>query len=168
MTLPPLNVTAAEAAAIAVALAARRTMPFGEAGRSALRKIVAAMAAGSRRGAEDLAGRIHLLTTSDAPEVAGHDVLRTVERALAERLVLRLTYVDRDGAVTRDRVVEPAALIGGERAWYLVGWCRLRDAGRAFRLDRMRSAALTGEVAPERRLEDVAAGLVDWVRVLSL
>src|ERR1700754_4136008 len=38
-TLPPLNLTAAEAAAIATALAATRAMPFVEAGHSALRKL---------------------------------------------------------------------------------------------------------------------------------
>ena len=59
--------TPAEAAAIAVALAAAsdRPRPFGDAGRTAMRKIVSAMAAGSRRGAEDLAGRIHLFNPRD-------------------------------------------------------------------------------------------------------
>src|SRR6476619_3775714 len=38
-TLPPLNLTAAEAAAIATALAVTRAMPFAEAGRSALTKL---------------------------------------------------------------------------------------------------------------------------------
>ena len=58
--------TPAEAAAIAVALAATdRPMPFGDAGRTAMRKIVSAPAAGRRRGAEDLAGRIHLFNPRD-------------------------------------------------------------------------------------------------------
>src|SRR5437867_13348945 len=43
-TLPPLNLTPAEAAAIATALAATRAMPFAEAGRSALKKLAGVMA----------------------------------------------------------------------------------------------------------------------------
>ena len=39
---------------------------------------------------------------------------------------------------------------GAERDWYLVGWCRLRGAVRAFRLDRITTVEVTGEPAPER------------------
>src|SRR5581483_3012441 len=42
-TLPPLNLTPAEAAALATAIAATRAMPFPEAGRSALRKLAGVM-----------------------------------------------------------------------------------------------------------------------------
>ena len=51
MTLPPLNLTADEATAIAVALAASGPIPFGDAARAALRKLVAAMSSASREGA---------------------------------------------------------------------------------------------------------------------
>src|SRR3954454_19503715 len=53
-TLPPLNLTPAEAAAIATALAAARAMPFAEAGRSALLKLAGVMAAGSKDSASRL------------------------------------------------------------------------------------------------------------------
>jgi predicted DNA-binding transcriptional regulator YafY len=170
MTLPPMNFTPAEAAAIAVALATAtdRSIPFGDAGRTAMRKIVSAMAAGSRRGAEDLAGRIHLFNPHDRDKPAPQGVLHTVEAAVAERRVLKLNYVDRSGARTQGRLVEPAALVGGQKAWYLVGWCRLRVGGRAFRLDRIQEAALTDESAPDRNLSEVAGGLMEWVRSLSL
>jgi predicted DNA-binding transcriptional regulator YafY len=168
MTLPPLNFTPSEATAIAVALASSRPLPFGDAGRSALRKIVTAMATSSRQGAEDLTGRIHLFRRQE-PEVADGGVLRTVEAALTERRVLRIDYVDRAGARTEARLVEPVALVGGGAgAWYMVGWCRLRAGGRAFRLDRIESARLTAEPAPARRFDEVASGLTDWVRTISL
>ena len=170
MTLPPLNLTPAEAAAIAVALATarERAIPFGDAGRTALRKIVSAMATGSRDTAADLAGRIHLFKPRENDEPAPLDVLRTVETAVAERRVLRLDYVDRSGARTEGRLVEPAALVGGQKMWYLVGWCRLREGGRAFRLDRIETATLIDESAPSRNLSQVAGGLMEWVRSLSL
>ena len=171
MTLPSLNFTPPEATAIAIALASGGSLPFGDAGRSALQKIVTAMAASSREGARDLAGQIHLFDrAAPAPvDASVSAVLRTVESAIAERRVVRIDYVDKSGSRTEGRLVEPAALLGGAaKGWYLVGWCRLRCGGRAFRLDRIQSARLTHERAPARHLEEVAADVTDWVRTLSL
>src|SRR5579859_7690881 len=53
-TLPPLNLTPAEAAAIATALAATRSMPFAVAGRSALHKLTSVMANAPRSDASRL------------------------------------------------------------------------------------------------------------------
>ncbi len=70
-TLPPLNFSASEAAAIALALARSGPMPFDRAARTALHKVVAAMSATGRTSAADLLARIHLLHAkrelSDAP-----------------------------------------------------------------------------------------------------
>src|ERR687885_1313197 len=59
-TLPPLNLTPAEAAAIATALAATRAMPFAEAGRSALKKLTGVMAAAPRDSASKLVSHIRV------------------------------------------------------------------------------------------------------------
>src|SRR3954462_1929508 len=56
-TLPPLNLTPAEAAAMATALAASGATPFAEAGRSALQKLSAVMAAAPRDAASMLVSR---------------------------------------------------------------------------------------------------------------
>ena len=62
---------------------------------------------------------------------------------------MEISYQDRHGEATT-REVEPLALVGWGQAWYLVGYCRLRDDQRAFRLDRILEARLTGEPAPDR------------------
>ena len=67
-----------------------------------------------------------------------------------ERRVLCLDYRDKHGQPTVGRRVEPLGFVGAERDWYLVGWCRLRGAVRAFRLDRITTVEVTGEPAPER------------------
>src|SRR5919205_2848948 len=59
-TLPPLNLTPAEAAAIATALAATRAMPFAEAGRSALLKLTGVMASAPRSTASKLVSQIRV------------------------------------------------------------------------------------------------------------
>jgi predicted DNA-binding transcriptional regulator YafY len=147
-TLPPLNFTASEAAAVALAIARGAPMPFGGAARSALQKVAAAMSAAGRGGATDLLGRIHLLHAEREPSAG--PALRAVEQALLEGRVLRLDYRDKHGQPTVARLVEPLGFVGAERDWYLVGWCRLRGAVRVFRLDRVSVVEVTGERSPVR------------------
>jgi predicted DNA-binding transcriptional regulator YafY len=145
----PLNFTPSEAAAIALAMARSGPMPFDDAARTALHKVVAAMSATGRSGAAELLGRIHLLHAKQ--ELAATPVVGAVEQAVVERRVLCLDYRDKHGQPTTARRVEPLGLVGAESDWYLVGWCRLRDAVRVFRLDRITMIEVTGEPAPERR-----------------
>jgi predicted DNA-binding transcriptional regulator YafY len=166
MTLPPLNFTADEATAIAVALAASGPIPFGDAARAALRKLVAAMSSTSREGARELVGRIHLLQKRGQLEAT--PVVRAVEAAVVRRRVLELDYVDRSGQHTDHRLVEPYGLAGGEDHWYLMAWCRMRDGGRTFRLDRIHGARVTDETAPDRKLHEVAGDIATFARETSL
>jgi predicted DNA-binding transcriptional regulator YafY len=162
LTLPPLNFSADEATAIAVALATSGPIPFGDAARAALRKVVAAMSAGNREGARALVSRIHLL--QEAGELERTPVVRAVESAVTARKVLALDYVDRVGERTEGRLVEPYGLAGSEDHWYLMAWCRLRDGGRSFRLDRILAARVTDEPAPDRELHEVAGDIAGLVR----
>jgi predicted DNA-binding transcriptional regulator YafY len=169
-TLPPVNLTAAEATTIAVALSNPGATPFTAAGRSALLKIMAVMASDDAAAARDLAERVRLYEPKpEEPSEPDHaargevgaaggargargtgarrDVL---EQAIVERRVTRLAYVDRLGTLT-ERVVEPVAVVGLVPDGYLVAWCRLREDIRYFRLDRVLDAELTDEVAVERR-----------------
>ena len=147
-TLPPVNFTASEAAAVALALARSGPMPFDGAARTALHKLVAAMSPPGRSAATDLLGRIHLLHAKR--ELAADPVLRAVEQAVLERRVLRLDYRDKHGNDTVARLVEPLGFVGAERDWYLVGWCRLRGGVRVFRLDRIATVEVTAEPSPAR------------------
>jgi predicted DNA-binding transcriptional regulator YafY len=79
------------------------------------------------------------------------DVTTVVIEALAAGRVLVIDYADRRGGTT-SRAVEPMGYLGGSDYWYLLAWCRLRDAMRAFRLDRIVSAALTDEAVTPRRI----------------
>ena len=147
-TLPPLNLSAAEVAAVATALAVDSSTPFTHAGRSALQKILAVLHEVDADGAHELAARIRLYDTR--PGLPRPPAV--VEHAIVQRRVLELEYVDKQGATTT-RVIEPVAVLGVHPNWYLWAWCRLREAPRAFRLDRIRGAIMTDEVAPDRGLD---------------
>ena len=137
MSLPPLNFTPAEAAAVAVALSGSDRMPWAREARSALRKIVAAMPEGAARRARELADAVRLLVRpAPQPDPA---VAEAVWRAVYERRRLLLEYTDADDNHTV-REVEPHHVVLGPSGQYLTGWCLLRQADRAFRMDRITAA----------------------------
>ncbi|WCO67052.1 WYL domain-containing protein [Iamia majanohamensis] len=157
-TLPPLNLSAAEAAAVATALAADTAAPFTHAGRSALQKIVAVLGDVDAQGVRELASRVRLFDDAeDRPAPSA-----VVERAIVARQVLDLTYCDKAGTSTR-RAVEPVAVLGVRPHWYLWGWCRLRQEPRSFRLDRIGAATMTDEPAPDRGLDPAELELAELV-----
>lgn len=149
-TLPPLNLTAEEAVALATALAASGPMPFADAIRSARMKLAAVMGATEAGQAEALAGRIRVAPYGETLATA----MRAIEEAVMRRVVVVLTYEDRHGADTR-REVEAHGLFNSHHGWYLVGWCRMRDDGRVFRVDRIREATVLDEPIPPRDLDHV-------------
>jgi predicted DNA-binding transcriptional regulator YafY len=160
MTLPPLNFTPAEAVAVAVALSLADSTPFAAAARGAVQKIVTAMSARDVAAARELATRVRVF---ERPHEEPRSVPAVIQDAIVGRQVLRLTYVDRAGAHTR-REVEPVLFMTGDgRQWYLIAWCRLRQAARAFRIDRITHAEATGEPSPEHSYEDFAPRIPDLV-----
>ena len=76
--------------------------------------------------------------THRTPEEAVTATLITLRHAIRTEHVILLHYQGREGNVT-DRQVEPYALVQRWGWWYLVGYCRLRQAVRSFRVDRIRT-----------------------------
>ena len=145
-TLPPVNFTPGEAMALAVALRHVAGTPFGQDGAAALRKVLAVMREDDAETARDLAARVYLVGDAEPPPVPA-----VITDALAARRVLRIGYADRHGLVTR-RDVEPLGYVGAAGRWYLLAWCRLRDAVRAFRTDRITAVTVTAQVPAPRPL----------------
>ncbi len=146
-TLPPVNLSAAQAVAVAVALAGAPDAPFAADGRAALEKVLDVLGPGTRAEVERLGGRVWVRGRSGGRP----DPASVVEEALVRRRVVAISYRDRGGRPTRRRV-EPHLLARDGDHWYLVGWCRERDAPRWFRWDRIEAADLTREPSPGRDL----------------
>ncbi|MDY7103669.1 MAG: YafY family protein [Actinomycetota bacterium] len=162
-TLPPLNLTAREAVAVAVALAAAGTMPFATDAATAAAKVGAVLAADGVRGIDELASRFRVTRRAGEPG----PLLRAVEEAVATRAVVELDYVDGDDRTTT-RAVECHGIYGAGSHWYVIGWCRLRGDGRLFRLDRIAALRPTDERAPERDVDAVLGWVPDEVDRPSL
>lgn len=158
--LPPINLSAAEAIAVAISLSGDGASPVVRSARSALCKMVAAMSAADDAETRELAEQVRLLIPDrDADEIP---VPAVVEEAVATRQVVRLTYAGRDGTETT-RDVEPVAFVAGAQHWHFIGWCRLREAPRIFRLDRIRQASLLDEIAPQRDFSRATPRVTDLV-----
>lgn len=177
-SLPPVNFTPGQAVAVAVALATLPPgSPFGVDAHVARGKVWDALAAGDRARAEALAARVWVRhddaadpVPGDVPTPGGDDsavgggvvgrarthlgALRAVEQSLAGARVLAIRYRDGRGEVTARRV-EPVLLAHTDGRWYLVAWCRTREAIRWFRLSRLERADLTAETYTPRPVDDV-------------
>ena len=73
---------------------------------------------------------------------------------MAEQRVLRLRYTSGDGTTTA-RDVEPVLFASTNGQWYLVGWCRLRDAMRWFTVSRIERASVTKTACSGHTIQEV-------------
>ena len=75
---------------------------------------------------------------------------------MAEQRVLRIRYASRTGATTT-RDVEPVLFASTNGQWYLIGWCRLRDAMRWFVVSRIERASVTATACGDHTVDEVGA-----------
>lgn len=143
--LPPLSFSADETALLVLGgeFVRERVDPeLRRAADDALAKLVAVLPPG-RRDALAAWRRELLFPTIER----GRDEPRfaRLRAAIRERRVVRLLYhaLGRAGPETRD--AEPVSLVYFVDAWYLAAYCRLRQAPRLFRLDRIDDLELPGE-----------------------
>lgn len=147
--LPPLMFSRDEI--VALVAGARLIRAWGGAAMArgaeeALIKINAVLPEEERQRAE--AVQIHSIAYEMTDDL--RERLDQVERAVEERQVLTLAYVDGDGAAT-GRDVQPLGLWFWGKVWTLVGWCELREDFRMFRLDRIEALTLAERrFRPER------------------
>lgn len=137
MSLPPLNFTAREAMAVAVALSHSGHVLFARDARTALQKIVAAMPRPALDEARTAAAKVRLLVRP-VPDPDG-EVAEQIWRAVRDNQVLRIAYTDVGGVETL-REVEPQHVVVGPNGSYMTAWCHLRQEERVFRMDRITKA----------------------------
>lgn len=142
--LPPLSFSTDEATMLLLGsefVADSFDAQYREAAHSASRKIEAVLS-------EKLRGEVGYMRNSIAfvaPETLASGTsakfLPTLRRAIIEQRTIRFHYhtrysMDRSQA-KKTRDADPYGLIHYGEAWYLMGYCHLRQEVRQFRLDRM-------------------------------
>ena len=150
-TMPPLRLSVQEAAACVAALTLLDSSPLEPHARTALDKLRSTLPA-PVAAAGQLGER---LLTIDSPGIRSSAAWLD---AIQGRVLVRLTYSDGEDP----RLVEPYTTLQADGRWYLIGWCRTKDAVRGFRTDRIRDLETTTEVFTPTRSAAVAADLARW------
>ncbi|MGM7669113.1 helix-turn-helix transcriptional regulator [Microbacterium sp. A93] len=149
-SLPPVNLTAAQALALTAAVSATAQAPFSGSARAAIRKVLDVLDPAARRRAAELSSRVWV----DVAPAAPRRVMSALEQATVDQVTVNIVYLDAKGRRTR-REVEPMifALTGGR--WLLIGWCRLRDDVRWFDLTRIQSATATRRPCTGHSIDEI-------------
>lgn len=152
--LPPVMLTADEAAALVVG--AEMVRRFSDASLcgpmdAALDKLRAVLPRDRQEQVERLARQTVVVgpPAAAAGDARAQPWLLAVQRAVAQRRVLRVIYRGRERDETR-REIEPLGVVCYGGTWQLVAWCRLRADVRHFRIDRIRDLEMLGEQFPGR------------------
>ena len=87
-----------------------------------------------------------------------HEVIEAIRRGIHDRRILDLEYLTKGRLEVTTRKVEPYLLFRGQEAWYLEAYCLLAQAQRTFKLERIRSARLTGTRYTPRPEVDLTSG----------
>src|SRR6202035_2070273 len=89
---------------------------------------------------------------------------RILSAAIVKRRMVELEYYKENEAELALRRVEPYALTNGREGWYVASFDPERDGVRHFRLDRIKSAAVSSERFRPRPEVDPAAEVDGWLR----
>lgn len=150
--LPPINLSSAQAVALLAAVSAARDAPYADLASAGIRKIMDVLDPKTRAQADRLARRVWV----DADQAVTRVVRSALEEAMAEQRVVRIRYTAGDGEQTT-RDVEPVIFASTKGRWYLVGWCRLREAMRWFVVARIEQATVTQSPCGDHDVAEIGA-----------
>jgi predicted DNA-binding transcriptional regulator YafY len=77
-----------------------------------------------------------------------------IKRAILQNRVVTFDYINADGILSH-RQLEPMQLAFKSQAWYVWGYCKMRQGFRTFRISRIRNIVVTDETFTRRPLDSV-------------
>ncbi|WP_104181842.1 YafY family protein [Arthrobacter sp. B0490] len=149
-SLPPVSLSPAQAVALMAAVSAAPDAPYADLAAAGIQKILDVLDPKTRARADELADRVWV----NAIPSSSRTVRSALEEAMAEQRVVRMRYTSEDGTTTT-RDVEPVLFASRNGLWYLVGWCRLRNAMRWFTVSRIERASVTKTVCGGHTVHEV-------------
>jgi predicted DNA-binding transcriptional regulator YafY len=149
-SLPPVSLSPAQAVALMAAVSAAPDAPYADLAAAGVRKILDVLDPRTRARADELADRVWV----EALPSASRATRSALEEGMAEQRVVRIRYTSGDGTTTT-RDVEPVLFAATNGQWYLVGWCRLRDAMRWFTVSRVERAHVTKTACSGHTVDEV-------------
>jgi predicted DNA-binding transcriptional regulator YafY len=137
-SMPPVSLSPAQAVALMAAVSAAPDAPYADQAAAGVQKSLDVLDPRTRARADELAHRVWV----NALPSSSRAIKSALEEAMAEQRVIRIRYTSREGTTTT-RDVEPVLFASTNGQWYLVGWCRLRNAMRWFTVARIERASVT-------------------------
>lgn len=139
---------------------------------SAVDKVKAVLNYATKDKAELLSQRIAVSPASILQPSS--NILAAIQHALTGFAELRITYRAENSTENTERLIEPFAFYYSlQQNWTLIAFCRLRDAFRMFRLDRIGTVTPTGRTFPphplnlQKYLQEKAKNFTTPDRLLS-
>ena len=162
--LPPVMFSREEATAFLTAekLVCRLTDSANSANyQSAMDKIRAVLRSSEQRYLEHIDSRIEVLESRRHTPYLSDNVMQTVLKSIAEKLLLEIDYFAYYRQEHTRRQVEPIGVFYLDNYWHLIAYCRSRKAIRDFRFDRISGIQLLST-----HFEDVHGPFIDYVKNL--
>lgn len=145
-SMPPVMFTESEANALITAeqlILTNKDASFVKAYAGAIAKIKAVLRNNTKDKANLLSDR--MVFRQNAGNDRTSNYLSTLQLALTNFQLTKITYHAPDTNQTTERTVEPFAIYSTQDNWLLIAFCRLRKDFRAFRLDRIQHLAVLNE-----------------------
>jgi predicted DNA-binding transcriptional regulator YafY len=161
-SLPPIFFSTGESSALILALQLFLAQTHGANSADAERaqaKIAAILPVDLREHVDSLSEIIRFYASDRRFDLEDAN-LALLQRAIHEQRVVRINYQNLYANQALERVIEPSCLTYNAGTWYLAAYCRMRQAARSFRLDRMDTLEILDESFTPRVLAEVPIPLV--------
>jgi predicted DNA-binding transcriptional regulator YafY len=156
--LPPITFTPDEARALFLAVSMLDGFTVEGATKTAvttaLDKIRTVLPQRTRIQAEALQAMLRFYSFPAPPINFDNDTFVQLQVAIQENRVVKLHYHAQHNNKITEREVEPLNFVLLDKAWMLSAYCRLRQAPRIFRLDRMNRIRPLAETFTPREIGD--------------
>ncbi len=154
--LPPVMFTEEEATAFLTAekLVEKLTdQTTAQQYHSAMYKVKSVLRSREKEFLEDLNQHIQVVDYAPALETTPQqDLLQKILKSVIEQRVLKIRYRALQSDEVTERDIEPIGVYFSVSQWYLIAFCRWRDAYRNFRFDRMIDLQTTSQLFKKRGL----------------
>jgi predicted DNA-binding transcriptional regulator YafY len=155
--LPPVMFTQEEAAALVISSRLAQQMTDASVQQhheNALYKIKAVLRSADKEYVEQLLPNIAVSVRQTIPHEFANTYLVALQNAVADKKAVFIKYHAGTEEIT-ERIVEPVGLWYYTNNWHLIGWCRLRNGYRDFRVSRIQQLQVKDELFVSRSYESL-------------
>jgi predicted DNA-binding transcriptional regulator YafY len=144
-------------------LAAQASGKLTKSAEVATEKIAHILPPQSKANVQELVEIVHFYLPREKFDLEQPYLLQ-IQQAIKQRRTVYIRYHSYLHNEVSERVIEPQHLTYSDGAWYVDGYCRLREDHRSFRLERIESLSVLNETFVKQTASDVSSTSIE-VRV---